>query len=73
MADDRGYYYVADKLKSAIIVFDKDFQFQLEFGYRGFSPENLNGPNNLALDDEGRLYVSQLGNRGISVFQITYK
>ena len=73
VADDRGYYYVADKLKSAIIVFDKDFQFQLEFGYRGFSPENLNGPNNLALDDEGRLYVSQLGNRGISVFQITYK
>ena len=73
VADDRGYYYVADKLKSAILVFDKDLQFQLEFGYRGFRPENLNGPKDLALDAEGRLYVSQLGNQGISVFQITYK
>jgi len=73
VADDRGYYYVADKLKSAILVFDKDLQFQLEFGYRGFRPENLNSPKELALDSEGRLYVSQLGNRGISVFQITYK
>ncbi|MGB6380013.1 MAG: hypothetical protein WBG51_02470 [Syntrophobacteria bacterium] len=73
VADDRGYYYVADKLKSAILVFDKNLQFQLEFGYRGFRPENLNSPKELALDSEGRLYVSQLGNRGISVFQITYK
>jgi hypothetical protein len=73
VADDRGYYYVADKLKSAILVFDKDLQFQLEFGYRGLRPENLNGPKNLALDSEGKLYVSQLGNRGISVFQITYE
>ena len=72
VADDQGYYYVADKLKSAILVFDKDFRFQLEFGYRGSRPENLNAPRNLALDSHGRLYVSQLG-KGISVFQITYK
>jgi len=72
VADDQGYYYVADKLKSAIIVFDKDFQFLFEFGYRGIRPENLNSPKKLALDSQGRLYVSQLG-KGISVFQITYK
>jgi len=72
VADDQGYYYVADKLKSAILIFDKDFRFQLEFGYRGSRPENLNAPRNLALDSHGRLYVSQLG-KGISVFQITYK
>ena len=72
VADDQGYYYVADKLKSAILVFDKDFKFQLEFGYRGIRPGNLNGPKNLALDSQGRLYVSQLGS-GISVFQITYE
>lgn len=72
VADDQGNYYVADKLKSAILVFDKDFNFQFEFGYRGVLPENLNGPRNLALDAQGRLYVSQLG-KGISVFQITYK
>jgi len=72
VADDQGYYYVADKLKSAVLVFDKDFNFQLEFGYRGVRPENLNGPRNLAVDSQGRLYVSQL-DKGISVFQITYK
>jgi DNA-binding beta-propeller fold protein YncE len=72
VADDQGYYYVADKLKSAILIFDKDFKFQLEFGYRGSRPGNLNAPRNLALDSQGRLYVSQLG-KGISVFQITYK
>jgi len=72
VADDQGYYYVADKLKSAVLVFDKDFNFQLEFGYRGVRPDNLNGPRNLAVDSQGRLYVSQL-DKGISVFQINYK
>ena len=71
VADDRGYYYVADKLKSAVLIFNKNFQFELEFGYRGTRPENLNGPRNLALDSQGRLYVSQLGNKGVSVFKIT--
>jgi len=73
VADDRGYYYVADKLKSAILVFDKNFQFQLEFGYLGLKPNNLAAPKDLALDSQGRLYVSQFANKGISVFQITYK
>ena len=73
VADDRGYYYVADRLKSAVLIFDKDFQFQGQFGYRGSRPDNLIGPKNLALDGEGRLYVSQLRSRGVSVFKITYK
>ncbi|UCG14191.1 MAG: hypothetical protein JSU72_06945 [Deltaproteobacteria bacterium] len=73
VADDRGYYYVSDRLKSAVLIFDKDFQFQGEFGYRGSRPGSLIGPKNLALDAEGRLYVSQLRSRGVSVFKITYK
>lgn len=72
VSDDRGYYYVADRLKSAIIVFDKNYQFVTQFGYRGSKPENLIAPQNLALDVNGRLYVSQLANRGVSVFHITY-
>ena len=72
VADDRGNYFVADRLKCAILIFDKDFQFQLEFGYRGLSPQNLIGPNEIAIDGGGRLYVSQLRNRGVSVFKITY-
>lgn len=73
VADDKGYYYVADRLKSAIIVFDKDFKFQTEFGYRGRKPHNLIGPKNLGLDNEGKLYVSQLSSKGVSVFKITHK
>jgi len=71
VADD-SYYYVADRLKSAVIIFDKDFQFQSEFGFRGVRPWNLIAPKNLAMDGKGKLYVSQLGNRGISVFEISY-
>jgi len=70
VVDDLGYYYVADRLKSAIIVFDKNMQFKTEFGFRGFKSDNLMGPNNLALDAEGRLYVSQFRSRGVSVFKI---
>ena len=73
VADDQGYYYVADRLKSAILVFDKDFKFQIEFGYRGIKPHNLIGPKNLGLDNEGKLYVSQLSSKGVSVFKITHK
>jgi len=70
VADDGGYYYVADRLKCVVLVFNEDFKFQSEFGYRGPRPENLVGPRHLALDDKGRLYVSQLKNRGISVFKV---
>jgi DNA-binding beta-propeller fold protein YncE len=70
--DDSGNFYVADLLKSVVLVFDKNLEFQTEFGYRGLNPENLIGPKNLALDVDGRLYVSQLRGRGISVFQVTH-
>jgi sugar lactone lactonase YvrE len=70
--DNRGNYVVAETLRSVVMVFDKDFTFQTEFGYRGFRPENLIGPRNLAMDADDRLYVSQVGNRGVSVFKLTY-
>jgi DNA-binding beta-propeller fold protein YncE len=71
-ADEKGYYYVADRLKSAVIVFDRNLRFVKEFGYRGPGPSNLLAPKDLAVDGEGRLYVSQLTFKGISVFKITY-
>jgi DNA-binding beta-propeller fold protein YncE len=73
VVDEKGYLYVADRLKSAVLIFDKDFKFQTEFGYRGIKPHNLIGPNSLGLDDQSQLYVSQLNSRGISVFKISYK
>lgn len=70
--DDRGYVYVADRIRCVILVFDKNLKFQTEFGYRGYRPRNLIGPAEIAFDSRGRLYVTQLRNRGISVFNITY-
>jgi len=70
VADEMGYTYVADRLKSVVLIFDGDFKFMKEFGYRGPGPDNLVGPKYLALDAQGKLYVSQLKDRGISVFKI---
>ena len=71
VADDGGNIYVADRLKSAVLIFDREFNFIRQFGYRGSRPGNLIGPRDLALDARGRLYVSQLQNRGVSVFKLT--
>jgi DNA-binding beta-propeller fold protein YncE len=73
VADDRGYYYVSDRLKHAILIFDKNYRFVKEFGYRGSKPDNLTGPRDLLIDADNRLYVSQLSSRGVSVFKITYE
>ena len=69
-ADGRGNYYVADRLRCVVLVFDKDFNFLSEFGYRGTRPQNLIGPTDLVLDNKNRLYVSQVRKRGVSVFEI---
>ncbi len=72
VADAQGYTYVADRLKSVVLIFDGQFNFQTEFGYRGRKPHNLISPGDLKLDSEGRLYIAQMGNRGVSVFKITH-
>ena len=72
VSDDRGNFFVADRLKNAILVFDGKFQFLGQFGYRGLRPDNLFGPKYLAIDNRNRLYVSQLREHGVSVFDISY-
>lgn len=67
--DDAGYFYVADILKSVVIVFDPEFRFVREFGYRGRGPHNLAAPEDLAVAD-GKLFVSQHARMGVSVFQV---
>lgn len=72
VADDQGYIYVADRLKNTILIFDRQFRFLSQFGYRGLRPDNLFGPQYLILDARGRLYISQLRDQGVSVFKINY-
>ncbi|MBI5058131.1 MAG: hypothetical protein HZB61_16085 [Nitrospirae bacterium] len=68
-SDDAGNYYVTDTLKSVVMVYDRDFNFIFEFGYRGDQPGNLIAPRNMVVND-GYLYVSQSRKRGVSVYRI---
>lgn len=70
--DDLGNYLVAERLRSVIMVFDKNFQFLKEFGYRGDKPGNLVRPNEVVVGNSGKLYVTQVRKQGVSVFSVTY-
>jgi DNA-binding beta-propeller fold protein YncE len=71
VADATGkYLLVSDTLRCAVLIFDKDFRFLTEFGLRGYKPYNLVGPMYMAVDSKNRVYVSQLRNRGVNVYQI---
>jgi hypothetical protein len=72
VADSEGSFLIADKLKSAVMVFDKNHNFLTQFGYRGLKPENLIVPEDIVIDKEDRIFVTQARKRGVSVFKITY-
>jgi len=65
-----GLIYVADVLKSTVIIFDKNFNFITEFGGRSGRRGGLWSPVNLASTSDCRLYVTQRAKHGISVFRI---
>ncbi len=71
-ADDAGRIYVTDVLKSAVMVFDGEFRFLGEFGYRGQRPGNLIAPRELVVA-EGKLYVSQQARQGVAVYDLTHQ
>ena len=70
VADRAGNYLVCDKLKSVVIIFDKDLKFVREFGTLGIREAYLVGPNVIEMDGDGKLYLGQTGNRGISVYRV---
>jgi hypothetical protein len=69
--DDAGNLYVADMLKSSILVFDPQYRFVREFGGRGGRPQNLVAPEEIAVSGDGRLFVSNRAHRGVSVFKVS--
>jgi hypothetical protein len=71
VADKSGNYLVSDKLRCVILVFDSDFKFVKEFGYPGKKPDRLLGPSVMAFGAEGKLYVGQLGKRGVNVYRVS--
>lgn len=73
-ADDHGNIYVADRLRSVVMIFDHTFSFQGEFGYRGDRAEDLIVPDDLALDQiNHHVFVSQAANKGVGVYSVDLK
>jgi len=70
--DNRGNILVADRGKSVVSIYDSSFQFLREIGGRGNAPGSLIVPQEIAIDADDRMYVTQLGNRGVSVFRMMY-
>jgi hypothetical protein len=68
--DSRGHVYVTDKARNVVMVFDRDFRFLTEFGYRNAGPEALVRPQDVVTGVSGKLYITQVGNRGVAVFQV---
>jgi hypothetical protein len=69
--DKAGNIFVADKLRCMVLVFGPDLAFKNEFGDLGPNQGGLVVPSALVVDGSNRVYVSQLGNRGVSVFQLS--
>lgn len=69
--DSKGNYLVVDRLKCTVQVFDSKQNFLTQFGFRGFKPGNLIAPDDIAIDSDGRIYVTQNGRRGVSVYRLT--
>jgi len=70
--DSRGNYLVVDRLKSTVQIFDRDFKYVTQFGYRGLRPGNLIAPDDVAVDASDRVYVTQNAQRGVSVYSVSY-
>jgi hypothetical protein len=68
--DASGNIYVADALRSTVQVFDSGFRFVTEFGGYGLADGKLVRPTDLAVSAAGRLFVSQMRNRGVAVFTL---
>jgi DNA-binding beta-propeller fold protein YncE len=54
------------------MIYDKNFNFLSQFGSRGWKPGFLISPADIVTDNQDRVYVTQAGNKGISVFKMTY-
>jgi tripartite motif-containing protein 71 len=66
--DARGALSVADTFSHQILRFDGGMRLQSVVGQPGDAPGQLNEPQDLAVDDAGRLYVVECGSHRLQVF-----
>jgi hypothetical protein len=70
VADRAGNYLVCDRLKNIVIIFNKELKFVKEFGALGKRETYLAVPVVMEMDGDGKLYIGQVGRRGINVYWI---
>ncbi|BCO11542.1 NHL repeat domain protein [Citrifermentans bremense] len=72
-SDRNGNLLITDKLRAVIMIYNKEFQFVKEFGYRGTQPGNVIVPSEITVDPvRNRVYVSQMRRRGVNIYQLSY-
>jgi len=72
VSDSKGNIVVVDKLKCSILVYDKNFNFLTQFATRGYRRENLIAPDDIGIDKNDRIYVTQSSKRGVNVYRLSY-
>jgi hypothetical protein len=70
-ADDDGRLLVSDKQRGVVMLFDQNQQFVTEFGAGRTGRGSLVRPNGLAVGNDGKVYVTQLRDRGVAVFKLS--
>jgi len=71
VVDDQGNLIVADKLRRVVMVFDRNYQFLTEFGAGETGRVWLQRPSHLALGNDGKVYVTQTGKKGVAVYKLS--
>jgi len=68
--DSLGRIYVADKIRGVILVFGADFRFLGEFGPERTPQGSLGTPAGVWTLGSGRVYVTQIGERGVWAYDV---
>lgn len=66
--DNLGRLYVVDTITNAVRVFDKNGNYLFSFGRQGFDDGEFLYPNQIFIDNSGRILISDWGNNRVEVW-----
>jgi hypothetical protein len=72
VVDSAGNYLIVDRLKYTVMIFDDKYEYRTQFGFKGRKPGNLIAPDQIAIDKNDRVYITQNGKRGVNVYRVTH-